>query len=385
MRRVTIGLIAAILITIPMNAQWIGSVSADPGTQLRTSQSVAIGKGLPPYADTSLRLSVPDGLTVDYCAGNPTPPPGRCLHLAFGSTTAQWWGIRLDSTNDLHFDRFNSGWQDGVVFSRSGDVTLPANLNLPNTHLGLRVNRYQDTTLRLAFPAGGPDPCDDDNPLPGRCFQLAFGTGNSGNFGFGAGQYWGMRLDSNLDLHYDSFASGWHDRVKFARDGRVTIGTSPGNNAELLVVNGKITATSVIGAVYQDVAEWVPATVDMEPGTVVVLNGERTNEVMPSHGAYDTSVAGVVSAQPGVLLGVASDSKEQIATTGRVKVRVDATRSPIRVGDLLVTSDVPGTAMRSEPMEINGRRFHQPGTIIGKALEPLASGTGEILVLLSMQ
>lgn len=118
---------------------------------------------------------------------------------------------------------------------------------------------------------------------------------------------------------------------------------------------------------------------------MVVLNHERTNEVMSSHTAYDTSVAGVVSEQPGVVLGVPGESKEPIATTGRVKVRVDATRAPIRVGDLLVTSAILGTAMRSEPMEINGRRFHQPGTIIGKALEPLQGGRGEILVLLSMQ
>ena len=100
---------------------------------------------------------------------------------------------------------------------------------------------------------------------------------------------------------------------------------------------------------------------------------------------YDHRVAGVVSAEPGVILGVAGDSKEMVATTGRVKVNVDATRSAIRVGDLLVTSARPGVAMKSEPVEINGRRFHQPGTIIGKALEPLASGIGEILVLLSLQ
>jgi hypothetical protein len=41
--------------------------------------------------------------------------------------------------------------------------------------------------------------------------------------------------------------------------------------------------------------------------------------------------------------------------------------------------------MRSEPIEVQGRTFHQPGTIIGKALEPLDSGLGEILVLLSLQ
>ena len=74
-----------------------------------------------------------------------------------------------------------------------------------------------------------------------------------------------------------------------------------------------------------------------------------------------------------------------MATTGRVKVRVDATRAPIKVGDLLVTSDVPGTAMKSEPIVVGGRKMHAPGTIIGKALEPLESGTGEILVLLCLQ
>jgi hypothetical protein len=29
--------------------------------------------------------------------------------------------------------------------------------------------------------------------------------------------------------------------------------------------------------------------------------------------------------------------------------------------------------------------MHMPGTLIGKALEPLATGKGEILVLLSLQ
>lgn len=157
------------------------------------------------------------------------------------------------------------------------------------------------------------------------------------------------------------------------------------NGANEVVVHGKLTASQVIGAVYQDIAEWVPATTDMPAGTVVVLNPDGINEVMPSSRAYDTSVAGVVSAQPGVILGEASDSKEQIATYGRVRVRVDATRAPIRVGDLLVTSDKSGVAMRSEPSRIDGRSFHQPGTIIGKALQPLAAGEGEILVLLSLQ
>jgi len=187
---------------------------------------------------------------------------------------------------------------------------------------------------------------------------------------------WGIYQSSTDDANYFGGA------VTVAPSG--TTGTRLTVNGDINVT-GTITGAKVVNAVYQDVAEWVPASADMEPGTVVVLNRDRNNEVMPSHHAYDTGVAGVVSAQPGILLGIGDTSKEQIATTGRVRVRVDATRSPIRIGDLLVTSDIPGTAMRSDPIQISGRTFHQPGTIIGKALEPLADGEGEILVLLSLQ
>jgi hypothetical protein len=50
-----------------------------------------------------------------------------------------------------------------------------------------------------------------------------------------------------------------------------------------------------------------------------------------------------------------------------------------------VTSDVEGVAMKSVPVDLGGTQIHRPGTIIGKALEALDKGTGEILVLLSLQ
>jgi hypothetical protein len=170
--------------------------------------------------------------------------------------------------------------------------------------------------------------------------------------------------------------------------GSVGIGT-PSPQAKL-DVNGDIHASgSITGAnvraQYQDVAEWVPSTGLLQPGTVVVIDPHRENKVTSSSEPYQTSVAGVISRQPGILLGEPGEAKSQVATAGRVKVRVDASRGPIQAGDLLVTSAKPGVAMRSEPMELNGRRFHQPGTILGKALQPLPSGEGEILVLLSLQ
>lgn len=175
-----------------------------------------------------------------------------------------------------------------------------------------------------------------------------------------------------------------------AASGSMGVGTiSPDSTKKLHVVgdarfDGTVTGTN-IRAHYQDLAEWVPSQDDLAPGTVVVVDAAVGNGVTASAAPYDTSVAGVVSAQPGIILGEAAASREMVATTGRVKVKVDATRAPIAAGDLLVTSNRRGVAMKSEPIEINGRKFHQPGTIIGKALEPLPSGTGEILVLLSLQ
>jgi hypothetical protein len=150
-------------------------------------------------------------------------------------------------------------------------------------------------------------------------------------------------------------------------------------------ITGDLVVSGNIAAKYQDVAEWVPVDRDLSAGTVVVLQKETSNSVTKSSSSYDTSVAGVVSEHPGIALGVKSASKALIATTGRVKVHVDATERAVRIGDLLVTSDKPGTAMSSQPVNVGGIKMHRPGTIIGKALEPLRKGEGDILVLLSLQ
>jgi hypothetical protein len=193
--------------------------------------------------------------------------------------------------------------------------------------------------------------------------------------------------DIDATAGFGVYQSGANDSNFFA--GKIGVGTTAPTHSLHVVGSGRVTGDFTvegnIAARFQDVAEWVPATEDLAPGTVVVLDPNVSNQVTASTRAYDTTVAGVVSVQPGIILGEGGASKEQIATTGRVKVRVDATVAPIRIGDLLVSSSRTGMAMKSEAVEIGGIAMHRPGTLIGKALEPLEGGVGEILVLLSLQ
>lgn len=179
-------------------------------------------------------------------------------------------------------------------------------------------------------------------------------------------------------------------RIHITSAGAVGIGMTPSASYALDVngaahMSGNLTVDGNLAAKYQDLAEWVPAIGDLSPAMVVIIAPESNNNVQASNEAYDTRVAGVISAQPGILLGEAGPDKVLVATTGRVKVRVDASNGAIRAGDLLATSGEPGVAMKSQPVDVNGIKLHRPGTLIGKALEPLEKGQGEILVLLSLQ
>lgn len=336
-------------------------------------------------ADSSTQRNVQRDRTFEVASSSMTGTTGELLvdgdapsaHAAsgvflgaLGSSSPDIHAKLGATTSDAEFSVFNSA--DTSLLAVRADGRVGIGTLSPVT----RLHVLNDTTL----------------------FALIEATSASQNAGVqvkNANRQWQLYINGadsdKFQIRTYSAVTGGSNPVTIDTSGNVGIGTTaPDAGVRLhivgnLKVQGDITGTKVIGAVYQDVAEWVPATADLTPGTVVVLNPAKTNEVMASHAAYDTGVAGVVSAQPGVILGVEGEGKEQIATTGRVKVRVDARAHAIRVGDLLVTSDVAGTAMKSQPVQIDGQPFHRPGTIVGKALEPLENGVGEILVLLSLQ
>jgi hypothetical protein len=71
------------------------------------------------------------------------------------------------------------------------------------------------------------------------------------------------------------------------------------------------------------------------------------------------------------------DGAIEVAIAGIVSVKVSAENGPIQRGDLLTTSNTPGHAMKATEFI--------PGTILGKAMGTLDSGTGVIEVLVLLQ
>ncbi len=128
------------------------------------------------------------------------------------------------------------------------------------------------------------------------------------------------------------------------------------------------------------------AAVVAEPGTVMTINDD--GGLRPSAVAYDRRVAGVVSGAGDYRPALRLDSRlgidgqglrAPIALVGKAFCKVDAGPMPIAVGDLLTSSATPGHAMcASDP----ARAF---GAVIGKALQPLAAGTGLIPILIALQ
>jgi hypothetical protein len=102
----------------------------------------------------------------------------------------------------------------------------------------------------------------------------------------------------------------------------------------------------------------------------LALDPEQPGVLVPAATIQDPGVVGIAAEAP-----VVADEglRVRLVDTFYAELRVDAGYGEIRPGDLLTSSFTPGHAMRA--VEIVS------GTIVGKALEPLETGTGSIRVL----
>lgn len=145
----------------------------------------------------------------------------------------------------------------------------------------------------------------------------------------------------------------------------------------------KVKTLQILGGA--DLAERFNAPAGAEPGTVMAIDEASPGQLRVAAGAYSRTVAGVVSGANALDAGVvmSRDGHDEgtvaLALTGRVWVKCDATHASIHAGDLLTTADRAGHAMRADD------RDRAQGAILGKAMSSLESGTGLVLVLVSLQ
>jgi hypothetical protein len=127
----------------------------------------------------------------------------------------------------------------------------------------------------------------------------------------------------------------------------------------------------------------VTENVDIEPGTVLVIDSENPGKLTVSQFAYDSKVAGIVAGANGVGSGVrlgVGQFDYDVALAGRVYCKVDATEEAIHAGDQLTTSGTAGHAMKASDYD------RARGAVLGKAMESLEKGKkGKILVLVTLQ
>jgi hypothetical protein len=125
-----------------------------------------------------------------------------------------------------------------------------------------------------------------------------------------------------------------------------------------------LSSGSTLTATYADLAERYEADAVYEPGTVLILGGEK--EVTISRSLGDTAVAGVVSTAPAFKMNSAAgddNTHPYIALAGRIPCKVVG---QIKKGDLLITSNTPGVA-------ISGKKQANPNCVIGRAMQDYSS------------
>jgi hypothetical protein len=143
----------------------------------------------------------------------------------------------------------------------------------------------------------------------------------------------------------------------------------------------------------RDLAENYFSTQGLAAGDVVSLD-QHADEIVISERPGDPRLVGIISSEPGLLLGSehteSSDNTEEsrlfpVALCGRVPCKVSDENGPIARGDLLTSSSTPGHAMKAIPTTVDGVPIHAPGTILGKALKSHKAGIGLIEVFVTLQ
>lgn len=279
-----------------------------------------------------------------------------------GIATGHWWDIGVRAGNVFSIVDGQSG-VTGLAISETGDIALN----------GKHAFRTNDPWLRLnqdkAFQNGVH--------TPGLFAPMSLNVGGVGG--------WGNPGDNNVVVAGTIGTNGFSAKAKKA-------GWGGGIHTFDLEAEGTIWSKNGIDTSPHDLAENYYSDMELEAGNVVCLD-RKDDRIVKSERANDNLVLGVISTQPGFLLNAEHDEEPRkdgkwaypVALSGRVPCYVTNENGPISRGDLLTSSSIRGHAMKATPIAIGGVEIYAPGTIIGKALEALDTGTGVIEVFVTLR
>ncbi len=352
--------------------------SADPYVVLAPRQSIAPV----PYAIQSLNAAQLNGLpatsflqsTPSGSVGIGTDNPQALLHLYWQPDSLTHLIETGGGTNawaKVGFKNLNGEWDIGTSRAFNNDVFYIDRLGTPRLELQLstggglglgiepqaKLHLYEAESLTHLIECGG-----GINAWAKVSFRNAHGQWDIGTSrGFNGDQFY------------------------VARSGASEIAFAVQPNGDTYTAgNARVRTLEIAGGA--DLAEPFPLSdATVEKGSVVVIDAEHPGRLKVSTRAYDKRVAGIVSGANGIQPGIslrqegALEPGENVALTGRVYVRADATHGAIEPGDLLTTSDRAGHAMKATDHD------RAQGAILGKAMSALDAGQGMVLVLVTLQ
>jgi hypothetical protein len=174
--------------------------------------------------------------------------------------------------------------------------------------------------------------------------------------------------------------------VNAAASGNILIARNATGNVWRVDTTGGQWTNGIMHAGGADFAESIsptPSTRQYQPGDLLVIASGGDRQVELSTEAYSTRVIGIYATKPGVLAsrhGLDGDGSEiPVAMLGIVPAKASAENGAIHRGDLLVSAATPGFVMRASDRE------RLIGAIVGKAMQPLDSGTGVIEIAVTLQ
>ncbi|MFN8497881.1 MAG: hypothetical protein U0641_08500 [Anaerolineae bacterium] len=355
------------------------------------------------------------------------PPPGQAIApeemLLFGGpgTKASIWAnsirsMTVDTTGNVGIGTATPASKLHIV---SGRGDLPPRLQATGGSFGAGLDFYSGDTGKgyVGVPPSGQDLAPDEMLVYGSAGTKTSLWANgarsvtidtNGNVGVGAAPTT-ARLEASVDCCFGlvgraatGIGVAGYDTNSWGVLGQsdISVGVVAKSRTGNLMEGYKITGGQLdarrfyidndgayvhTGGDFAEALEAVGGKSGYAPGDVLVISEATQAGVERATAAYDTRVAGVYATNPSVV-GTAKNGEARmaaddvpVAIVGIVPTKVSAENGAIHVGDLLTTSTTPGHAMRCDD------KVKCIGAIVGKAMEPLAAGTGVIKVLVTLR